>query len=82
MLYQTQKLFCRRKPMIISDLNYLEVVTESERVEGGILNFFTNQSNYSGISQGASANAGNGGFLNLANVAVAANVAAPIQVNL
>ena len=68
--------------MIISDLNYLEVVTESERVEGGILNFFTNQSNYSGISQGASANAGNGGFLNLANVAVAANVAAPVQVNL
>jgi hypothetical protein len=68
--------------MIISDLNYLEVVTESERVEGGILNFFSSQSNYSGISQGASANAGNGGFLNLANVAVAANVAAPVQVNL
>ncbi len=68
--------------MIISDLNYLEVVTESERVEGGILNFFSSQSNYSGIGQSANASAGNGGFFNIANVAVAANVAAPVQVNL
>ncbi len=68
--------------MIISDLNYLEVVAQSERVEGGILNFFTWQSNSSSIGQSANANAGNGGFLNLANVAVAANVAAPVQVNL
>jgi hypothetical protein len=68
--------------MIISDLNYLEVVAESEKVEGGILNLFSNQYNSSYISQGASASAGNGGLLNLANVAVAANVAAPVQVNL
>jgi hypothetical protein len=67
--------------MIISDLNYLEVVTEADSVEGGLGNFFSSQGNDSGIGQGASAKAGNGGFLNLANVAVAANVAAPIQVN-
>ncbi len=67
--------------MIISDLNYLEVVTESERVEGGIGNFFTYQSNYSSIYQNASANAGNGGFLNVGNVAAAVNAATPIQVN-
>jgi hypothetical protein len=68
--------------MIISDLNYLEVVAEADSVEGGILNFFSNQYNSSYIGQSANANAGNGGFLNLANVAVAANVAAPVQVNL
>jgi hypothetical protein len=68
--------------MIISDLNYLEVVTESEKVEGGILNFFSSQGNSSGIGQSANAYAGNGGFFNIANVAVAANVATPIQVNL
>ena len=68
--------------MIISDLNYLEVVTESDRVEGGILNFFSSQSNSSWIGQSANASAGNGGFFNIANVAVAANVAAPVQVNL
>jgi hypothetical protein len=68
--------------MVISDLNYLEVVSETENVEGGILNFFTNQSNFSSIRQTANASAGNGGGINLANVAVAANVATPIQVNL
>ena len=68
--------------MIISDLNHLEVVKESEKVEGGIGNFFTWQSNSSTIKQGAVAAAGNGGGINIANVAVAANVAAPIQVNL
>jgi hypothetical protein len=70
--------------MIISDLNYLEVVAESEKVEGGILNFFSTQKNYSNISQGASASAGNGGFFNIANVgnvAAAVNAATPIQVN-
>ncbi len=67
--------------MIISDLNYLEVVSESEIVEGCIFNFFSSQSNYSGISQGADASSGNGGFLNALNIAVAANVAAPIQAN-
>jgi hypothetical protein len=67
--------------MIISDLNYLEVVAQSERVEGGIGNFFTYQSNYSSICQNASANAGNGGFLNVGNVAAAVNAATPIQAN-
>jgi hypothetical protein len=67
--------------MIISDLNYLEVVAEADSVEGGILNFFTNQYNSSYISQGAYANAGNGGFLNVGNVAAAVNAATPIQVN-
>ena len=68
--------------MIISDLNYLEVATETEKVEGGILNLFSTQSNSSWIGQNANASAGNGGLINLANVAVAANVATPIQVNL
>jgi hypothetical protein len=68
--------------MIISDLSHLEVVSEAENVEGGILNFFTNQFNTSTITQSANASAGNGGLLNIANVAVAANVATPIQVNL
>jgi hypothetical protein len=68
--------------MIISDLNYLEVVTESEKVEGGLGNIFSGQSNTSWINQKATASAGNGGLINLANVAVAANVATPIQVNL
>ena len=67
--------------MIISDLNHLEVVKESEKVEGGIGNFFTWQSNSSTIKQGAVAAAGNGGFLNAGNVAAAVNAAAPIQVN-
>ena len=67
--------------MIISDLNHLEVVTESEKVEGGILNFFSSQSNSSSIKQGAVAAAGNGGFLNVGNIAAAVNAAAPIQVN-
>jgi hypothetical protein len=67
--------------MIISDLNHLEIVTESEKVEGGLLNFFTSQSNYSSICQSATAQAGNGGFLNVGNVAAAVNAAAPIQVN-
>jgi hypothetical protein len=68
--------------MIISDLSHLEVVSEAENVEGGLLNFFTNQFNTSTITQSANASAGNGGLLNIANVAVAANVATPIQVNL
>jgi hypothetical protein len=67
--------------MIISDLNYLEVVSEAENVEGGLLNFFTTQSNSSTITQRANASAGNGGLINALNVAAAANVAAPIQVN-
>ncbi len=67
--------------MIISDLNYLEVVAEASSVEGGILNFFSYQSNYSSISQNANASAGNGGLLTLGNIAVAANVATPIQAN-
>jgi hypothetical protein len=67
--------------MIISDLNHLEIVTESKKVEGGIGNFFTSQYNSSYISQGAYAAAGNGGFLNIGNVAAAVNAATPIQVN-
>ncbi len=68
--------------MIISDLNYLEVVAEASSVEGGILNFFSTQINYSSISQNANASAGNGGLFAIGNVAVAANVATPIQANL
>ncbi len=67
--------------MIISDLNYLEVVAEASSVEGGILNFFSYQQNTSTISQNANAYAGNGGLLTLANVAAAVNVAAPVQAN-
>ncbi len=67
--------------MIISDLNYLEVVAEASSVEGGILNFFSYQQNTSTISQNANAYAGNGGLLTLGNIAVAANVATPIQAN-
>jgi hypothetical protein len=67
--------------MIISDLNYLEVVTESEKVEGGLLNVASWQSNYSSICQSATATAGNGGLLNVGNVAAAVNAATPIQVN-
>jgi hypothetical protein len=67
--------------MIISDLNYLEVVAQSEKVEGGILNIASFQQNYSSIYQSASASAGNGGLLNVANVAAAVNAATPIQVN-
>jgi hypothetical protein len=67
--------------MIISDLNYLEVVAESEKVEGGLGNFFTYQKNYSSICQSASASAGNGGLFNAGNVAAAVNVATPIQAN-
>ncbi len=68
--------------MIISDLNYLEVVAEASSVEGGILNFLSTQINYSSISQNANASAGNGGLFAIGNVAVAANVATPIQANL
>jgi hypothetical protein len=67
--------------MIISDLNYLEVVAESEKVEGGILNIASLQGNFSSINQKATASAGNGGLLNVGNVAAAVNVATPIQVN-
>ncbi len=68
--------------MIISDLNYLEVVAEASSVEGGILNFFSFQGNFSSISQNANASAGNGGFFAVGNVAAAVNVAAPVQTNL
>ncbi len=67
--------------MIISDLNYLEVVAEASSVEGGLLNFGSFQSNYSSISQNATASAGNGGLFAVGNIAVAANVATPIQAN-
>ena len=67
--------------MIITDLNHLETVEETS-LKGGIGNFFTKQSNSSWIGQSAHASAGNGGFFNVGNVAVAANVATPIQVNL
>jgi hypothetical protein len=71
--------------MIISDLNYLEVVAQSDRVEGGLLNIGSYQSNDSWISQGASANSGSsswyGGGVAIGNIAAAANVAAPVQVN-
>ncbi len=67
--------------MIISDLNYLEVVAEASSVEGGLLNFGSFQSNFSSISQNANASAGNG-VLAIGNIAVAANVATPIQANL
>ena len=68
--------------MIISDLNYLEevVAEESHNVEGGILNIGSFQSNFSDIQQSASASAGNG-LLAIGNIAVAANVATPIQAN-
>jgi hypothetical protein len=67
--------------MIISDLNYLEVVAQSEKVEGGILNIASFQQNYSSVGQNAYAAAGNGGLINALNVAAAVNVAAPIQAN-
>ena len=68
--------------MIISDLNYLEevVAEESHDVEGGILNFFSRQTNTSTITQNATARAGNG-LLAIGNIAVAANVASVTQAN-
>jgi hypothetical protein len=68
--------------MIISDLEILEVVNEGDTVEGGVLNFFSTQSNSSGIWQGAGASAGNGGGIAIGNVALALNLAIPVQVNL
>jgi hypothetical protein len=73
--------------MIISDLNYLEVVAEADSLEGGVLNIGSYQSNYSGIGQYASANSGTGGGyygggFSALNTAIAGNVAAPVQVNL
>lgn len=67
--------------MVIVDLNHLKTVQETS-VKGGIGNFFSKQRNTSYIGQSAYASAGNGGFFNIANVAVAANVATPVQVNL
>jgi hypothetical protein len=71
--------------MIISDLEILEVVNEGDTVEGGVGNFFSTQSNYSSIGQYASASSGNSywgwGGIAIGNVAVAGNVAAPVQVN-
>jgi hypothetical protein len=68
--------------MIISDLEILEVVNEADRVEGGVGNFFSNQSNYSSIGQSAYASAGNTYYgIAIGNVAGAANIATPIQVN-
>jgi hypothetical protein len=75
--------------MIISDLNYLEAVAQSERVEGGVGNILSNQYNSSSIYQTASANSGagggyyyGGGGFSALNTAIAGNVAAPVQVNL
>jgi hypothetical protein len=65
--------------MIISDLNYLEVVTEAENLEGGF--FGDAQGNASGIwqSSGTSVTQQAG----LVNVnASSNNVAVPIQLNL
>jgi hypothetical protein len=69
--------------MIISDLNYLEVVAQSDRVEGGLANILSSQGNSSWIGQGAYANSGAGsGGVSILNTAIALNVATPIQVNL
>jgi hypothetical protein len=61
--------------MIISDLNYVEVVTEASEVQGGL-------SQTVGISQNAEAAAGNNGGngISIANTAVAVNVAIPIVI--
>jgi hypothetical protein len=58
--------------MIISDLNYVEVVTEASEVQGGL-------SQNVGISQTAVAAAGNNGGngISLFNTAAAVNVALP-----
>lgn len=66
--------------MIISDLNYLEEVVESNDVEGGLLNFFSTQSNSADIKQNAVASSGNG-LLSILNVGTAVNAAVPIQAN-
>jgi hypothetical protein len=71
--------------MIISDLNYLDTVSQSDRVEGGLANILSSQYNYSGVDQYASANSGSsswyGGGVAIGNIALATNAAAPIQVN-
>jgi hypothetical protein len=69
--------------MIISDLEILEVVNEADTVEGGVGNFFSWQSNDSYIGQSAYASSGNTywGGIAIGNVAGAANVATPVQVN-
>jgi len=71
--------------MIISDLSYLETVSEASNIEGGILNFFGRDfSQENDTLQDARANAGNngGGGISLLNVAAAANVATPLNLSL
>jgi hypothetical protein len=70
--------------MTISDLSYLEVVSEASSIEGGLLNFFTRTRQTSRVLQGSNARAGNIGRngVSLLNTAAAVNVAAPIQASL
>jgi len=71
--------------MIISDLSYLETVSEASNIEGGILNFFGRDfSQENDTSQDARANAGNNrnGGISVGNVALALNVAIPTNVSL
>jgi len=71
--------------MIISDLSYLETVSEASNIEGGILNFVgRNFSQRNNTRQDAKANAGNNrnGGISILNVAAAANVATPLNLSL
>jgi hypothetical protein len=69
--------------MIISDLSYLEVVSEASSIEGGILNFFTRTRQTSNVWQVSNARAGNIGRngLSVGNTALALNLAIPTQVS-
>jgi hypothetical protein len=62
--------------MIISDLNYLEVVSEASSIEGGAVN-----TQSVSIAQAAAAAAGNNGKsgISLFNTATALNLAIPTQ---
>lgn len=67
--------------MIIADLNYLEMAVETSELQGGLLNKRSKQYNVSYISQSAVASAGNGGGVNIGNIALAINIANVIQGN-
>jgi hypothetical protein len=67
--------------MIISDLNYLEVVSEASSIEGGNDYNYVNKQTID-IKQAAAAAAGNNGGsgISIGNVATALNLAIPTQI--
>jgi hypothetical protein len=68
--------------MIISDLTYLETVSEESSLHGGLFNFSSSQFNTGVLIQMATASAGNNSKIAIGNVALAINIGVPIQINL